>query len=62
MKMDDIMKLIESLAMSKGFYTRLYNSLLDLQENDPDTFEELSNEWESMNFTDDVDFILYLEA
>lgn len=59
MKMKDIIKLIEELAKSNGFYCRLLNRIAELPEH---IYEELKEEWESQNFADEVDFILYLEG
>ena len=59
MKMEDIIKLIRELAKSQGFYGRLLESILEL---DAENYEELAELWESENFADELDFILYIEA
>jgi hypothetical protein len=55
---DAIIALIESLAMSQGFYGRLLNAL---NEN-PEQGEEWLEQVEKMNFRSDIDFIMYLEG
>ena len=59
MKMEEIMKLIEMLAKSNGFYSRLLNEIAELPEH---VYNELKEDWEEQNFTDDIEFILWLES
>ena len=59
MKMEEIMKLIEMLAKSNGFYSRLLNEIAELPEH---VYNELKEEWEEQNFKDDIEFILWLEG
>lgn len=59
MKMEEIMKLIEMLAKSNGFYGRLLNQIAELPEH---VYNELKKEWEEQNFKDDIEFILWLEG
>ena len=59
MKMEDIIKLIRELAKSQGFYGRLLESILEL---DNESYEELAGLWENKNFADGLDFILYIEG
>ena len=54
MKKDDILKSIESLSYSQGFYGRVLNCI----EENP----EILNELENQNFKDVVDMVLYLEC
>lgn len=60
--MEDILKLIRSLALSQGFYGRLLRYIIELRENDPEVYLDLVDEWESKHFKTDLDFILYLEC
>lgn len=62
MKMNQIMDLITELSYSQGFYGRLRRDILELKENDPFTYEAIVNDWESRNFKDSLDFILYIEC
>lgn len=59
MKMNQIMALIKTLARSQGFYGRLLNQIRKL---DNESYDKLAGKWESMNFKDGVDFIIYLEG
>lgn len=59
MKMEEIMRLIEMLAKSNGFYSRLLNQIAELPEH---VYNELKKEWEEQNFKDDIEFILWLEG
>lgn len=54
MNKDEILKAINSLASSQGFYGRLYTHILDNPE--------YLNYLESMHFKDIVDLVLYLEG
>lgn len=62
MKMDEIINVIRKLSYSQGFYGRLYQRIIELKNNDIDTYEMLKNELESQNFRDDLDMILYFET
>lgn len=54
-----ILDLIDMLACSQGLYGRLRAAINDLPE---DEREELFEEWEGMNFADDLEFILFIEC
>lgn len=58
MRFEEMMESIKGLAQSQGCYTRLYNEILSL---DDEGLKELKEHWESKNFKDIVDFILYIE-
>lgn len=60
--MDDILRGIKSLAKSQGYYGRLYNTLMDLKENNPEQYDEIVNEFESQEFHDIVDFVMWIES
>lgn len=59
MKREQIMSLIKALAGSQRIYSRLYRSVLGLDEG---AREALFEALENMNFTSDIDFILYVEG
>ena len=61
MKMNEILSAIRQLAKSQGSYGRLYNSLMELKENDPERYDEVVNLLEVQNFKDMVDMVLYFE-
>lgn len=62
MKMHEILDVIKSLAPSQGFYGRLYRRLMELADEDPESYEMAVQELEDQNFQDSVDLILYLEG
>ena len=62
MKMDDILDVIKMLSKSHGLYGRLYLEIMELQDNDPEGYELLVEDWEKRHFKDSIDFILYIEC
>lgn len=62
MKMNQIMDLITELSCSQGFYGRLKRDILEMKENFPDQYDMLVENWESQNFKNSLDFILYIEC
>lgn len=59
MNRTEIMNTIGTLANSQGFYSRIYNYLLSLNEDD---LNEILDELEAQNFADAVDMVLYFET
>ena len=59
MNRNAIMETIRSLALSQGFYGRLYRQLEDL---DDETYDEVMQELEEKNFKDVVELVLFLEG
>lgn len=55
---DEMIDIITELSFSQGFYGRL---LRDLNELDDETLNEVKNLWENKKFTDNIDFIMWLE-
>ena len=55
---DEMIDIITELSFSQGFYGRL---LRDINELDDETLNEVKNLWENKKFTDNLDFILWLE-
>lgn len=62
MKMNEIITEIRTLAKSQGFYGRLLEQLLTMQDDNPEAYEMVSEELERQKFRDPVDLILYLES
>lgn len=62
MKMNQIMDLITELSYSQGFYGRLKRDIIEMKENFPDQYDMLVENWESRNFKNSLDFILYIEC
>lgn len=55
---DEMIDIITELSFSQGFYGRL---LRDINELDDKTLNEVKNLWENKKFTNNVDFIMWLE-
>ena len=62
MKIDEIMAALKDLSKSKGFYTRIYDSLKFIQDSNPSDWAEVTKALEAQNFNDAVDIILYFEG
>lgn len=62
MNRDEIMDAIKMLASSQGFYSRMYSSLCELRDNDPDEFDRNMSILEEHNFGDTVDLVMFLES
>ena len=62
MKRDDILNVFAELAQSQGFYGRLLRDLREMEECDPDSYEEVMTQLEEQNFHDALDLILYIET
>lgn len=58
MSFEEILKEIKILANSQGFYGRLYESIMESEENQ----EQFKNIVEEQNFNDIVDFIIWIEG
>ena len=58
MKFEQLLKEIEMLGYSQGYYGRLFESIMNLDEDD---YEQLKEDWNE-RFNDIVDFILYIEC
>lgn len=54
---EEILSGIEELSYSQGFYGRLLNVINELDE---ESYQELKEKWDE-EFTDMLDFILYIE-
>lgn len=61
MNREEMLKTIENMSNSRGFYGRLLERLREMKEDVPEEYENLMQEWESHNFASELDFILYLE-
>ena len=59
MKREAILSLIKSLSQSQGCYGRLLNNLMELTDSERD---DVLTYWESMNFKDGLDFIMFMES
>lgn len=61
MDMDRILDVIRSLACSQGFYGRLYRDLMEIQDQDPDRYDEITAALENEKFRSPLDVVLYFE-
>lgn len=55
---DEMIDIITELSYSQGFYGRL---LRDINELDDEKLDEVKTIWENKKFTDNLDFIMWLE-
>lgn len=62
MKMDEIMNFIHTMSYSQGFYTRLYNNIMELKETDKEGYKKLKTVLEKQHFNDNLDIIFYFEG
>lgn len=62
MKRDEIMAVINGLAKSQGFYSRMAMTLGVMQTEDPAGYDRIMSELEAQNFKDSVDLVIYLET
>ena len=58
MKREQILETIRSLAMSQGFYGRLYSDFMS----NPEHCDEVMTFLEAQNFKDTIDLILCIEG
>lgn len=58
---EEVVEVIEVLADSKGFYERLLNEILYIEENEPRKYEVFKNIIEKQEFQDPVDVVEFFE-
>lgn len=58
---DQVIELVRQLSRSQGYYGRLLERILYLQEYEPEAFEEFKNVIEEQHFKDPVDVVLFFE-
>ena len=58
---DEAIEVIKMLSKSLGFYGRLLEQILYLQEYEPDQFEHFKIVVEKQNFKDPLDVVLFFE-
>lgn len=62
MDREDILNVFREFAMSQGFYGRLLRDLAELEEYEPDAYEEFMQNLEAQDFRTPLDVILYIET
>jgi hypothetical protein len=59
---EEVVFVIEVLADSNGFYGRLLDEILYIEENEPDKYEVFKGFIEKQEFKNPVDVILFFEG
>ena len=62
MNVVQVIEVIKDLAKSQGFYSRLYETILEVKQNDEAAFNECAKAVEAQNFRDSVDVVLFFET
>ena len=58
---EQVVEVIEMLSYSQGFYGRLLDEILYIEENEPRKYEVLKNIIEKQEFKDPVDVVTFFE-
>lgn len=61
MTFEQVIATIRDLAKSQGFYGRLYYSIMELEQNNPNEFAYFKADIEGQDFIDVIDIINYFE-
>ena len=61
MDIEEVVDVIEMLADSQGFYGRLLEEILYIEENEPNKYEVFKQIIEKQEFKDPVDVVLFFE-
>ena len=59
---EQVVDVIEMLADSQGFYGRLLEEILYIEENEPSKYEVFKTIIEAQEFEDPVDVVLFFEG
>ena len=59
---EQVVEVIEMLSYSQGFYGRLLDEILYIEENEPDKYEVFKTIIEQQGFNDPVDVVLFFEG
>lgn len=62
MDIEEVVDVIEMLSYSQGFYGRLLEEILYIEENDPVKYEVFKTVIEKQEFKDPVDVVLFFEG
>jgi hypothetical protein len=54
--------MIRQLAGSQGYYSRMYADLKQMEQDDPDQYQDVLRSFEAQGFSDPVDMVLHLES
>lgn len=61
MDIEEVVDVIEMLSYSQGFYGRLLEEILYIEENEPQKYQVFKDIIEKQEFEDPVDVILFFE-
>jgi hypothetical protein len=59
---EQVVDVIEMLSYSQGFYGRLLDEIMYIEENEPRKYEVFKNIIEAQEFKDPVDVVLFFEG
>lgn len=59
---EEVVDVIEMLSYSQGFYGRLLEEILYIEENEPEKYEVFKTIIEQQDFKDPVDVVLFFEG
>lgn len=59
---EQVVDVIEMLSYSQGFYGRLLDEIMYIEENEPRKYEVFKQIIEAQEFTDPVDVVLFFEG
>lgn len=59
---EQVVDVIEMLSYSQGFYGRLLDEIMYIEENEPQKYEVFKEIIESQGFEDPVDVVLFFEG
>ena len=61
MDIEAVVDVIEMLSYSQGFYGRLFEEILYIEENQPEKYDVFKQIIEKQEFKDPVDVVLFFE-
>jgi hypothetical protein len=61
MDIEEVVDVIEMLSYSQGFYGRLLEEILYIEENEPQKYQVFKDIIEKQEFEDPVDVVLFFE-
>lgn len=59
---EQVVDVIEMLSYSQGFYGRLLEEILYIEENEPEKYEAFREIIEAQGFTNPVDVVMFFEG
>ena len=62
LNIEEVVDVVEMLSYSQGFYGRLLEEILYIEENEPDKYEVFKTIIEKQEFKDPVDVVLFFEG